>query len=72
MREMAVRVENGGWWTVTWREMARIILRAFEKTARARWIDLVNGEQLYCRTKWRDKTTVVLDSLSYLSNNDNE
>ncbi len=70
MREMAVRVENGGWWTITWREAARIILKAFEKTARARWHDLVNSDRLYLQTQWRGRTTVVLDSMRYI--NDNE
>ncbi len=70
MKEMAVRTKNHGWYFITWREAARIILRAFEKTARARWYDLVNSDRLYLQTEWRGRTTVVLDSMRYI--NDNE
>ncbi len=69
MKEMAVRVKDGGWHFITWREAARIIIKAFEKTARARWYDLINNHRLYCRTEWRNRTTVVLDPMHYTEKN---
>jgi len=66
VRLMTIYCEQEGWFMASWIEVARIIIEHFGDDAWRRWGDLIEGKQVWCRRRWRDHNTVVIDSLSYL------